>query len=282
MNRNLKSANIDFSQEFHEVKEFSHSKTNFAKRFIPRFEDKKWTSILYIERGNFQIRYETGELLKAQGGTFYYHPPLSLKYQTEDKTITPYSMYHLVVDLTLNELSLFSSHTADQQLIQQIPESPYVSNAPSLMVDSFKTIFQEYRDQKTGYRAQIKNSIRQILISALRSGNIEEVRSASQSKYIGIVDTFLDKNIEFMGPVEQLFDLMGVSRSSGYEIFHKTFGINPKEYILRQKVDLAKNMLLEGKDITTIAFTLGFSSSQNFATTFKKLTCTTPSQFKKH
>jgi len=278
----LKSTNIDFSTSFPEVLEFSHSKTNIAKPFTPRFEDKNWTSILYIERGNFQIRYETGELLKAQGGTFYYHPPIALKYQTEDRTITPYSMYHLAVDLSLSTASLFSSHIADQLIIQQIPKRPFVRKASPLMVDSFKTVLQEYSDQNSGYLIQIENSIRQILISAIRSGNIQEGVSVSHKKYIEIVDTFLAQNLEFMGPIEQLFDLMGVSRSSGYEIFHKTFGINPKEYILRQKIVLAKQMLLEGMPITTIAFALGFSSSQNFATTFKKLTCTTPSQFKKH
>lgn len=277
----LKSTSIDFSDTFPEVQEFSHSKTNTAKTFTPRFEDKNWTSILYIERGNFQIRYETGELLKAQGGTFYFHPPLSLKYQTEDKTITPYSMYHLAVDLSLGNRSLFSSHTADEQIIQQIPEKPFVRNAASLMVDSFKTILVEYKEQKAGYLVQIENSIRQIVISAIRSGNVREGVSVTHCKHIEVVDTYLWENIDFMGPVEKLFDLMGVSRSHGYDIFHKTFGINPKDYILRKKIVLAKQMLLEGKAITTIAFELGFSSSQNFATIFKKLTCITPSQFRK-
>ena len=94
---------IQLKEYFPEIQELSHSKTNSAKPFVPSFEDKTWTSILYIERGNFQIRYETGELLRARGGTFYYHPPLSLKYQTFDRMITPYSMYHLAVDLSLND-----------------------------------------------------------------------------------------------------------------------------------------------------------------------------------
>jgi AraC-like DNA-binding protein len=277
----LKSTSIDFRDSFPEVLEFSHSKTNSAKTFSPRFEDKNWTSILYIERGNFQIRYETGELIKAKGGTFYYHPPLSLKYQTEDKTITPYSMYHLAVDLSLSNLSLFSSHSADLQMVKRFPECPFVKNAPILMIESFKTILREYSMQRTGYLIQIENSIRQILISALRSGNEQRGIGLIDKKYIKTIDTFLGKNIDFMGPVEHLFDLMGVSRSHGYDIFHRTFGINPKEYILRKKIVLAKQMLLDGQSITNIAFELGFSSSQNFATIFKKLTCTTPSHFRK-
>lgn len=276
-----KSFSLQLNDYFPEIQELSHSKTHVAKPFVPRFEDKNWTSILYIERGNFQIQYETGEILRARGGTFYYHPPLSLKYQTSDKTITPYSMYHLGVDLSLHESSLFPSKTAGQQIVKHFPDKPFVRNAPPLLISSFKKIFEEYEERQAGYLLQIENSMRQILISAIRSGLEQEQNAFSSGKSIDRADCFLTENKEFMGPVEQLFEEMRVSRSRGYELFHHHFGITPKEYILRQKILLAKEMLLEETDITTIAFDLGFSSSQSFATTFKRLTCTTPSSYRK-
>lgn len=277
-----KFLNLRLNKYFPEVREFSHSKTNSAKSFVPTFADKTWTSILYIERGNFQIRYETGELLQAQGGTFYYHPPLSLRYQTDDKLITPYSMYHLAVDLSVTGVSLFSAHTADQQIITQLPHRPFVRNAPPLLVSSFITVFEECTEKQPGYLVQTENSIRQILISALRSAREPETCPAGTGRFAAKVDAFLSENKDFMGPVEAFFDRIGVSRSRGYEIFHQTFGINPKEYILRKKIIYAQQMLLEGTDITTIAYDLGFSSSQSFATTFKKLTCSTPSNYRKN
>ena len=279
----IKSTVIDLKNFFPEVQEFSHSKTNSAKAFIPTFEDKSWTSILYIERGNFQIRYETGEVLRARGGTFYYHPPLSLKYQTSDKTITPYSMYNLEVDFSLQDSSLFPSQTAGagRQIVGQFPDKPFVRNAPPLLVSSFKKVFEEYEKRQAGYLLQIENSIRQILISAIRSELEQKQHGFSPEKSIDRADYFLTENKEFMGPIELLFEVMGVSRSRGYELFHRHFGITPKEYILRRKIILAKEMLLEETDITTIAFELGFSSSQSFATTFKRLTCTTPSSYRK-
>jgi len=279
----IKSTVIDLKNFFPEVQECSHSKTNSAKAFIPSFENKCWTSILYIERGNFQIRYETGEVLRARGGTFYYHPPLSLKYQTSDKTITPYSMYHLGVDLSLQNSSLFPRHSAcsGRKLVEQFPDKPFVRNAPPLLVSSFKKVFEEYGNRRAGYLLQIENSMRQILISAIRSELEQEQPGFCPEKSIDRADCFLTDNKEFMGPVELLFEVMGVSRSRGYEHFHRHCGITPKEYILRRKIILAKEMLLEETDITTIAFDLGFSSSQSFATTFKRLTCMTPSSYRK-
>lgn len=277
----LKIHPIQLNTYFPEVQEFSHAKTNSAKPFIPSFEDKTWTSILYIERGNFQIRYETGEVLHAKGGTFYYHPPLSLKYQTNDKTITPYSMYHLAVDLSLSELSFFSSGIFKQAIIRHLPNRPFVRPAPALLVSSFKGIVMEYEEKQPGYLVQIENSIRQILISSIRSGLAAEQRPVKAKNFARKIDRFLAENIDFMGPVEQLFESIDVSRSRGYQLFHEAFGINPKEYILRKKISLAKQMLCEDTNITSIAFTLGFSSSQSFATVFKKLTCVTPSKYRK-
>lgn len=278
MNNNLV---VPLNRFFSEVREFSHTKINYAKPFVPTFEDKGWTSILYIEKGNFEIRYETGEILTPKGGTFYYHPPLSLKYQTFDKTITPYSMFRLALDLTQGDYTIFSSPSFDKEIVENLPSKPFFRKAPTLMVSSFKTIVQEYEQQKQGWKAQIENSIRQILISAIRTAQEKEIEDEKTHWLVTRVDQFIDENKEFMGPIEDLFEQLGVTRSRGYDIFHQTTGLNPKEYILRKKIDLAKKMLSENSNVTSVAFNLGFSSSQSFATVFKKLTCTTPSDYKK-
>ncbi len=271
---------IPLNRFFPEVREFSHTKIHYAKPFVPSFEDKGWTSILYIEKGNFEIRYETGEILTPKGGTFYYHPPLSLKYQTYDKTITPYSMFRLALDLSPKKPPVLSSTYLEREIIGQLPSKPFFRKAPQLMVSSFKTIIDEYEQKKHGWTVQIENSIRQILISAIRTATEKE--DAPETHWlVKKVDQFVDANREFMGPIEDLFEQLGVTRSRGYDIFHKTTGLNPKEYILRKKIDFAKQMLKQDRDITGIAFDLGFSSSQSFATVFKKLTYTTPSDYKK-
>ena len=272
---------ISLNRFFPEIVEFSHTKTSTAKPFVPSFEGEGLTSILYIEKGNFTIRYETGEVLTPKGGTFYYHPPLSLKYQTFDKTITPYSMYRLVLSLSLHDLPTFSSNLLKREVTEQLPGKPFLRKAPPLMVSSFKTILTEYEEKKPGYLVQIENSILQILISAMRAAWSEEQDRESSHWLTEKVDHFLAVNKEFMGPVEELFDELGVKRNRGYDVFHQVIGLNPKEYILRKKIEFAKEMLTQGQDVTSTAFDLGFSSSQSFATVFKKLTYTTPREYKK-
>ena len=57
-------------------------------------------------------------------------------------------------------------------------------------------------------------------------------------------------------------------------------GVPPAEYMVRRKVELAKKRLSAPKPhVTNVAYDLGFSSSQYFATVFKRYAQQTPSQF---
>lgn len=65
-------------------------------------------------------------------------------------------------------------------------------------------------------------------------------------------------------------------------IFTKHMGITPYQYILRRKIERAK-ALLEETDIpaSDVAFDLGFESYSNFCSAFKKITNSTPDNYRK-
>jgi AraC-like DNA-binding protein len=59
--------------------------------------------------------------------------------------------------------------------------------------------------------------------------------------------------------------------------FKRELGVPPAEFWLRQKIERAV-VLLETKPVTEVAFALGFSSSQYFATAFRRYTLLRPSE----
>ncbi|MBC8010767.1 MAG: helix-turn-helix transcriptional regulator, partial [Burkholderiales bacterium] len=64
--------------------------------------------------------------------------------------------------------------------------------------------------------------------------------------------------------------------------FKAEFGVPPAEYVLRARVEEARRRLARpGATVTYVALDLGFSSSQYFATSFKRLTHSTPSGFRR-
>ncbi len=77
-----------------------------------------------------------------------------------------------------------------------------------------------------------------------------------------------------------LADEAGLSLSRFKTKFKAQMGIGPHEFILRCKMQAAKKFLKNGDlSVTATAMELGFSSSQYFATVFKRFTQQTPVEF---
>ena len=83
----------------------------------------------------------------------------------------------------------------------------------------------------------------------------------------------LDHQPERPWRLPDLAHLAGVSAHHLVECFTREVGVSPRQYLLSVRVRLAQEMLA-GSDIavTDLALELGFSSSQHFAATFKRLT----------
>jgi AraC-like DNA-binding protein len=63
--------------------------------------------------------------------------------------------------------------------------------------------------------------------------------------------------------------------------FKKEMGVGPHEFILRTRIEQAKHALLRHElSVTDIAMRFGFSSSQYFATVFRRFTDMTPGEFR--
>lgn len=78
--------------------------------------------------------------------------------------------------------------------------------------------------------------------------------------------------------VPQLAALIGLSESRFKNRFRAEVGAPPGDYILRRKVDAARTALADpARSVTEVAHALGFSSSQYFATVFRRFTGLTPS-----
>lgn len=88
---------------------------------------------------------------------------------------------------------------------------------------------------------------------------------------------YIDAHIEESLPVGELAARMGLSVSRFKTRFKKEIGIPPAEYVLRCKISEAKKLLAQPRaTVTDTAYRLSFSSSQYFATVFKRYTGKNP------
>jgi AraC-like DNA-binding protein/mannose-6-phosphate isomerase-like protein (cupin superfamily) len=88
---------------------------------------------------------------------------------------------------------------------------------------------------------------------------------------------YIDMNIHDAMPNPVLAATAGLSPSRFYAKFKMEVGMTPTDYVRRQKVNAALELICRHHhSITDAAFALGFSSSQYFATVCKQYTGKTP------
>jgi AraC-like DNA-binding protein len=89
---------------------------------------------------------------------------------------------------------------------------------------------------------------------------------------------YIDNHLNDPVQVPLLAQVAQLSESRCKTRFKREIGVPPAEFWLRKKIERAI-VLLKNRNVTEVAYELGFSSSQYFATVFKRYTLVNPSQF---
>ncbi len=104
--------------------------------------------------------------------------------------------------------------------------------------------------------------------------------SANNRLYTDILD-YISWRIHDNIKVKEIADYLGFNSKYITTFFKKRSGLSIKQYILRKKISLAQGRLSESDTpIGVIAMELGFSDSQGFSNTFRKLTGQSPSAYR--
>ena len=138
-----------------------------------------------------------------------------------------------------------------------------------------QTLFEEMielvlNDKSDLARLEISTRLIQWLLLVVRCAEAESERRVTPDirRVLDSIDATLDQAIR----VDALAEMAQLSTSRFKVKFKEQVGLPPAEYAIRRKVERAREWLKQGKSVTDVAFDLGFSTSQYFATTFKRIT----------
>ncbi len=99
---------------------------------------------------------------------------------------------------------------------------------------------------------------------------------------IGEVIGFLEHHYAEVITLDQLTEIAGMSKSSLLRAFRRALGVTPIDYLLRTRIDRAKELLRASEQsITDIAFDCGFRDSNYFSRQFRKATGASPSAYRR-
>lgn len=127
-----------------------------------------------------------------------------------------------------------------------------------------------------------KNEILLLLATEIVKLTQEVDKSKNQpdfSPHVRKCIKYINKNTDKKISVSAAAAHCGISADYLSQIFKKELGENLSSYIMRQKTEKAKALLLENVSTKDICAQLGFSSPSYFVTVFKRYTAMTPTEY---
>lgn len=129
-------------------------------------------------------------------------------------------------------------------------------------------------------------NLQELIVNIIQSQNrlvLEDIASAAtntNANPLAYITGFIKANINEDIKLGVLSEKACMSRATFYRSFKKEYGISPLEYVISEKIKLAKTLLANPKNtIKSVAFECGFHDVNYFVRLFKKTEAITPGQY---
>lgn len=142
---------------------------------------------------------------------------------------------------------------------------------------------EELFAQEIGFATRTNALIGEILIRLARRLSQQQTYQRDFPKSFMELELSLRRDLSHPWTVEEMAAGVGLGLSAFSDKVKNYTGFSPMNYLINIRISEAIKLLKKPEvPITSIALDTGFYSSQHFATTFKKITGFTPSEFRKN
>jgi AraC-like DNA-binding protein len=207
---------------------------------------------------------------------FYIPEGISAYYEADHNDPWTYCWAHIggsAMRELLNDSEINEMHPVRDVIT---PEGESVSPLKRIMDDLMENFEREYFCIAKTY--EFMDYIRSVYVKST-----EETSESQQLQYVRTVIKFIQ--LKFSEPilVDDIAATCGLNRSYLSRLFHDATGSTIKDYLTTYRITMAKNMLKNtDSTIQYIAFAVGYSDIFNFSKAFKKVTGTSPTDFRKN
>lgn len=235
--------------------------------------------------------------LEMAGSTYHLHHGCAVLFQPGTQyCITPSESVTLTV-LDFDYTQAYSSRVAflppcpaDSFCPGQAHECVYFSdaqelNAPVYLEQAFflepvlQSIVSEFRNKHAYFREKISALFKDALIGIVRTCQ----RANDLQDITGQLQQYIDSNITRRITNRELGEVMGYNPNYLNRLVLGITGMSLYQYVLQRRLNRAAELLLTTQQpVSEIAMNLGFHSASHFSGFFKKVTGTTPAQYRKN
>jgi len=192
----------------------------------------------------------------------------------------PCELYWLILQIPLLEAKL-SLSPALSQGFAQLQYRHFAGNGEIAGV--LRQMREEHRLMSENSVLAIRAWLVNLLILVLRAHHDYQISAQRRNPSVAIrkAVAWMESNSHHPIHIEKVAQVANMSVSYFYKRFLIETGLSPAQYLTRYRVEQAKrSLIITHASITDIAYQSGFSSSQYFATVFKKFTGKTPHQYR--
>jgi AraC-like DNA-binding protein len=142
-------------------------------------------------------------------------------------------------------------------------------------------IKNEIFNQQVCYQTRVNQLLDELLILIARKLTLQNNTHRDFPQSFMALEKSLRQNLSHNWSVEEMAAMVGLGTTAFTEKVKSYSGFSPLNYLITIRISEAIKLLKRNDlSVTDIAFDTGFYSSQHFSTTFKKLTGSTPSEFR--
>ena len=245
--------------------DFPHARGEFCRKITPPFYTlcRFATPFLYWKDGRL-VRGEKGDFLINRPGQVVYHGPC------------PEAERGFVNDW------MYISGEEMEQLLKDYPlpvGEAFRAGQSVAFRDAINKLAEEFRASRRGRDRMIDSLITGMMIN-LHRGYMENEADTDSHASVAAVRAAIRQNPERKWSLAEMAETSGYSVSRFSELYRGRYGISPQNDVLRQRLQMAKQLLASGQSsVTHVAQACGFGTVNYFSKYFKKAEGCTPSEF---
>ena len=184
------------------------------------------------------------------------------------------------VENALDYLNLKSPKVDESNNWSISKDEYYLFNTPSL-ASATNNIMRIAMDDNSHKDVMADFALKELLIRLMQTQgrNLVEKNLVKTKSRIGFVADYIKKNLHQKLSIDAIAKMAYVSKSNFFKMFKEELGISPNEFILQERISLAKELLQSKESIKEVAFQTGFTDTNYFTRVFKQHEGTTPKTF---
>lgn len=211
--------------------------------------------------------------IKAYSGAYFYTPPLFPEFKITWKNLGTEAINLLNFSFDKTDIFLQKVKLPDIEL------QPADGIYDNLVFSTMTQLSQIKNPKKDVSYVELLNNT---LLFQLYQSNLNIHKNPQKSSKT-LLNLYINQNLDRKIAIEELANLLGMSKFHFIRQFKTIYGTTPLQYIKKIRLEKAQNLLIQSdKNISEIAYEVGYQTLSRFSEDFKSFTELSPSAFRSH